>query len=185
MDSDRRQITAREIAAKEEEKLILLGPVLERLHDEMFIPMIDRTWNLMMEQNMLPEPPEEVQGQDIKVEFISLLAQAQKMVATTAVDQFMGFITMHGQILPDLLDVVDPDKLADGYASYLGLETDMLRAQEDRDAVRDARAQQIQQAQQAAQMAGANTAKTMAETPMQQESPNALDTLLGSFGGGA
>lgn len=189
MDSDRRQITAREIAAKEEEKLILLGPVLERLHDEMFIPLIDRTWNLMMEQNMLPEPPEEVQGQDIKVEFISLLAQAQKMVATTAVDQFMGFITMHGQILPDLLDVVDPDKLADGYASYLGLETDMLRAQEDRDAVRDARAQQIQQAQQAEQMAamqaGANTAKTMAETPMQQEAPNALDALLGSFGGDA
>jgi hypothetical protein len=62
----------------------------------------------------------------------------------------------------------------------------MLRAQEDRDAVRDARVQQAQQAEQmAAMQAGANTAKTMAETPMQQEAPNALDALLGSFGGSA
>lgn len=188
MNSDRRQITAREVAAREEEKLILLGPVLERLHDELFMPMIDRTWELMLEQNMLPEAPQEVQGQEIKVEFISLLAQAQKMVATTAVDQFMGFVAVHSQVLPDLLDAVDPDKLADGYAGYLGIETDMLRAQEDRDKIRETRAQQIQQAQQAEQMAamqaGAQTAKTMSETPMQQEQPNALDALLGGFGGG-
>jgi len=189
MDSDRRQITAREIAAKEEEKLILLGPVLERLHDELFMPMIDRTWNLMMEQNMLPEPPEEVQGQDLKIEFISLLAQAQKMVSTTAVDQFMNFVSIHGQAFPELLDVVNVDKMADGYASFLGVETDMLLAQEDRDGKREQRAQQIQQAQQAEQMAaaqaGAQTAQTMANTPMQQDQPNALDALLGSFGGGA
>lgn len=189
MGSDRRQITAREIAAKEEEKLILLGPVLERLHDELFMPLIDRTWNLMEEQNMLPPAPEEVQGQEIKVEFVSLLAQAQKMVATSAVDQFMGFIGTYAQVMPELLDTVDPDKMADGYASYLGVETDMLRAQEDRDKIRQAKAQMQQQAaaaEQAAQMQmGAQTAKTLAETPVQQQEANALDALLGSFGGGA
>lgn len=189
MGSDRRQITAREIAAKEEEKLILLGPVLERLHDELFMPLIDRTWNLMEEQNMLPPAPEEVQGQEIKVEFVSLLAQAQKMVATSAVDQFMGFIGTYAQFMPELLDAVDPDKMADGYASYLGVETDMLRAQEDRDKIRQAKAQMQQQAaaaEQAAQMQmGAQTAKTLAETPVQQQEANALDALLGSFGGGA
>lgn len=188
MGSDRRQITAREIAAKEEEKLILLGPVLERLHDELFMPLIDRTWNLMEEQNMLPPAPEEVQGQEIKVEFVSLLAQAQKMVATSAVDQFMGFIGTYAQFMPELLDAVDPDKMADGYASYLGVETDMLRAQEDRDKIRQAKAQMQQQAaaaEQASQMQmGAQTAKTLAETPVQQQEANALDALLGSFGGG-
>ena len=189
MGSDRRQITAREIAAKEEEKLILLGPVLERLHDELFMPLIDRTWNLMEEQNMLPPAPEEVQGQEIKVEFVSLLAQAQKMVATSAVDQFMGFIGTYAQFMPELLDAVDPDKMADGYASYLGVETDMLRAQEDRDKIRQAKAQMQQQAAAAEQAAAmqqqATTAKTLAETPVQQQEANALDALLGSFGGGA
>ena len=187
MGSDRRQITAREIAAREEEKLILLGPVLERLHDELFMPMIDRTWELMTEQNMMPEPPVEVQGQEIKVEFVSLLAQAQKMVSTSAVDQFMGFVGAYSQVLPDLLDAVDTDKMADGYAGYLGLETDMLRAQEDRDAMREQRAQQMAQAQQAEQMAAmgpmAQSAKNLSETQIGGEKESALDALLGSFGG--
>lgn len=38
----RSKVTASEIAAREEEKLVLIGPVLERLHDELFIPLIDR-----------------------------------------------------------------------------------------------------------------------------------------------
>lgn len=189
MGSDRRQITAREVAAKEEEKLILLGPVLERLHDELFIPLTDRTWNLMMEGNMFPEAPEEIQGMDIKVEFVSLLAQAQKMVATTAMDQFTTSILTYGQAIPELVDVIDPDKWADGYASILGVETDILRAQEDRDKVRAQRAQAQQQLAQAEQMkvaqSGAATAKTLSDTPVGGEQPNALDALLGSFGGGA
>ena len=65
----------------------------------------------------------------------------------------------------------------------------MLRAQEDRDKIRQAKAQMQQQAaaaEQAAQMQmGAQTAKTLAETPVQQQEANALDALLGSFGGGA
>ncbi len=189
MGSDRRQITAREVAAREEEKLILLGPVLERLHDELFIPLVDRTWNLMQEQNMLPEPPEDVQGLDIKVEFVSLLAQAQKMVATSAVDQYALFVANMAPLIPEMLDSIDPDKMADGYAGYLGLETDMLRAQEDRDRVREQRAKAIQQQQAAEQVASmgpmAGAMKAMSETPVQQEQPNALDTLMGSFGGGA
>jgi Bacteriophage head to tail connecting protein. len=40
-------VTASEIAAREEEKLILVGPVLERLHDELFIPLMDRTFECM------------------------------------------------------------------------------------------------------------------------------------------
>lgn len=36
LGSDRRQVTATEVDAKEAEKMILIGPVLERLHDELF-----------------------------------------------------------------------------------------------------------------------------------------------------
>ncbi len=120
MNSDRRQITAKEVAAREEEKLILIGPVLERLHDELFIPLIDRVFEIMIAEDMLPPWPEEIAGMPIKVEFVSLLAQAQKMVATSSVDQFMGFIGTYAQFFPDLLDIPNPDKLGDGYAAYLG-----------------------------------------------------------------
>ena len=35
-------ITAAEVAARQEEKLIALGPVLERTNDELLDPMVDR-----------------------------------------------------------------------------------------------------------------------------------------------
>ena len=93
----------------------------------------------------------------------------------------------YSQVLPDLLDAVDTDKMADGYAGYLGLETDMLRAQEDRDEMREQRAQQMAQAQQAEQMAAmgpmAQSAKNLSETQIGGEKESALDALLGSFGG--
>ncbi len=155
LNSDRRQITAREVAAREEEKLILIGPVLERLHDELFIPLIGRTFDLMLEANCVPEPPKEMQGQPLRVEFVSVLAQAQKMVATSAVEQFAGFVGQSAQLFPEALDAIDPDKVIDAYAEYTGVEAGILRGQDERDELRAGRKQQQEQAQQMQQAAGA------------------------------
>lgn len=87
LGSDRRQVTATEVDAKEAEKMILIGPVLERLHDELFIPLIDRTFELMGRFNALPPAPESIAGETLKVDFISTLAQAQKLVSTGSMQQ--------------------------------------------------------------------------------------------------
>ena len=58
-----KDLTASEIAAREEEKLILVGPVLERLHDELFIPLMDRTFECMRDLDMLPPCPPELAGE--------------------------------------------------------------------------------------------------------------------------
>ncbi len=139
LNSDRRQITAREVAAREEEKLILIGPVLERLHDELFIPLIDRVIHLMREKNILPEPPPCMQGVEMKVEFVSILAQAQKMVGTSTIEQFAGFIGQSAQLFPEVLDAIDPDKVVDAYAGYLGVEAGILRGQNERREQRETR----------------------------------------------
>ena len=189
MNGNRAQITAREIAAKEEEKLILIGPVLERLHDELFIPLIDRTFNLMARLDMLPEAPPELQGAPLKVEFVSLLAQAQKMVSTSAVDQFLGFTMNAAQAFPEVLDSVDIDRVVDNYGEYLGVEVDMIRPLQDREALRQQRAQAQAQAAQQAQAAAAmqqmqgaaGAAQTLAQTPV-GENGSALDALVGGLG---
>lgn len=191
MGSDRRQVTAREIASREEEKLILIGPVLERLHDELFMPLIDRTFNLMARLDILPPPPPELTDAPIKVEFISLLAQAQKMVSTSAVDQLMAFTMNSAQAFPEVLDAVNIDKAVDNYAGYLGVEVDMLRPLQDREALRQQRAQAQaaaqQQAQQQAALQGmqgmAQTAQTLSQTPLQGGGETALDALTGGLGG--
>lgn len=73
----RSQITVREIADRHEEKLMTLGPVLESLDHELLQPLIEATFAYMQEADILPDAPESVVGQEIKVEYISLLAGAE------------------------------------------------------------------------------------------------------------
>ena len=182
LNSDRRNITAREIAAKEEEKMVLIGPVLERMHDELLIPITNRTFNLMAAGNFLPPWPEEMGGQPIKVEFVSVLAQAQKMVGTGAIERYVGFIGQMAQMAPEVLDAVNPDKVADAYGEYLGVDAVIIRSQEERDQMREQRAQQqAQMQQQQEQMAATQMmmqgAQVLGQAKMGQGS--ALDALIG------
>lgn len=183
LNSDRRQITAREVATLEEEKLILVGPVLERLHDELLTPLINRTFDLMVEEGMVPPWPEELNGQQIKVEFVSILAVAQKMVSTGAVEQYVGFVGQVGQMDPAILDVVNTDKMADVYADYLGVPAEIIRSQEERDKMREERAKAqeaaMQQQQQMQALAlSVQSAKELGQTPVGGD--NALSAMMGA-----
>lgn len=116
----RSKVTASEIAAREEEKLVLIGPVLERLHDELFIPLIDRTFALMRGLDMLPPCPPELAGRRLKVEFVSLLAQAQKLVGVSAADQYLALTLKASAAWPEALDSLNVDQLLDTYADSAG-----------------------------------------------------------------
>jgi hypothetical protein len=66
-ESDRREITAREIDERHEEKMLMLGPVLERLHDELLDPLVKRVFSIMIRRGLLPPPPQGVQHQQLTV----------------------------------------------------------------------------------------------------------------------
>lgn len=190
LNSDRRQITASEIDAKEEEKMILIGPVLERLHDELFIPLIDRTFNLMASLDMLPPAPPELSGLGVRVEFVSLLAQAQKIVSTGAVSQFVGFVGQTARAWPEALDAVDIDNVTTRYGEYLGVESSVIRSVEERMEIRQQRAQaqaaamQREEASQAMQAVQgvADTAHTLSQTPVDPNGVSALEAVIGGMG---
>lgn len=137
----RSRVTASEIAAREEEKLILIGPVLERLHDELFLPLIDRTFELMRGLDMLPPPPPELAGRRLRVEFVSLLAQAQKLVGVGAADQYLSLTARAAAAWPEALDCLNVDRLLDEYADSLGLPVSLTRPLEERQALRRNRAE--------------------------------------------
>lgn len=186
MSAPKPGVTATEIAERHEEKLMQLGPVVERLHGELYAPLIDRSFQIMLDNDMIAPWPEELDGVPIKVDFVSLLAQAQKMVSTKSVDQFMGFIGAYSQLTPELADVLNPDEIGEGYAEYLGIPQRFLRTDEEREQVRMQRAQQMQQAQ--AQEAGgqmiemiSKLGNTPSKTPDGEDS-TALDTLTKGMG---
>ncbi len=89
---DQPNITATQINTMREEKMLMLGPVLERLNDELLDPLIDRVFNIMLKRGMLPPPPKEIQGMPLRVEYISVLAQAQKAMGIGNIERFVGFV---------------------------------------------------------------------------------------------
>lgn len=176
-------VTASEVAAREEEKLILVGPVLERLHDELFRPLIERVFALMRRLDMLPATPPVLRGHPLRVDFVSLLAQAQKLVATAAVDTYLGFGARAAACWPEALDAVDIDGAMEAYAEYLGLDAGLVRTPDARAQLRAERAQRQAVAQgQAGITQLAQVAKTLSETRLSPD--NALGAL-GALGGEA
>ena len=161
-----------EIAERKEEKLLALGPVLENIYGGQLEPTIDRTFAIMERtRGMLPPPPPELQGQTLKVEYTSMLAQAQKAVSTGAIDRTWAFAGRIAAAVPDVLDKMDADQSVDEYADALGAPPAIIVSDDKVKAIREGRAQAQQQAQQAEQMAmmapamrdGAEAAKVLSE----------------------
>lgn len=157
-----------------DEKMLQLGPVLERLNDEFLDPAIDRIFNIMLRRGMLPPPPEELQGQPLRVEYTSVMAQAQKAVGIGSIERFVGFIGNMSQLFPAARDKLDVDNTIDEYGDMLGVPATITKSDEQVQADREQQAQQLQ-AQQALQMGAqsADIAKTMSETSTGGD-PNAL-----------
>lgn len=176
-------ITATEVAERHEEKLLMLGPVLERLHNEMLNPLIELTFDKLLKTGQLPEAPEEMQGQDLRIEFVSTLAQAQRAVGTASVDRLLGVVGMVAQMKPDALDKIDADQLIDSYSDMLGVDPTIIVADDQVAIVRDqrAQAQQAQMQAEATQVA-ADTAQKLGNTPMGQ-GDTALDSMMSLFQG--
>ena len=157
-------MTATEVTERHEEKMLMLGPVLERLQDELLEPLIDVTFQRMVEAKILPPPPPEMQGQVLSVELVSMLAQAQRAITTNGIDRFTQSLTAVAQIKPEVLDKFDADRWADEYSDAMGINPDLVIAEDKVQAIRQARAKAQQAAQQAQQMqsksqSGANLAQ--------------------------
>lgn len=176
------RMTATEVAERHEEKLLMLGPVLERLQNELLDPLIELTFDYIMEAGLMPPPPEEMQGHNVSVELISMLAQAQRAIGTNSIDRLIGTVGAVAQFKPEALDKIDADKLIDIYADNLGTDPRILLAQDKVDAVRAQRAEAQQKMQQAAMMnQGADTAQKLASAKTDQ--PNALTDVTRQFSG--
>jgi hypothetical protein len=175
-------MTATEVAERHEEKLLMLGPVLERLHNELLKPLIDETFAKMIGANVLPPPPEELQGVELDVEFVSMLAQAQRAVGVNSVDRYVASMGMIAQMKPDVLDKLDSDKWADAYGDMLGVDPDLIVSGEDVAIVRQQRAEmQRRQAQLESVERQANAAQKLGTVKTNE--PNAASDIINLFSG--
>lgn len=157
------RMTATEVAERHEEKLLMLGPVLERLQNELLDPLVEMTFDQIMEAGIVPPPPKELQGHDLNVELVSMLAQAQRAVGTNSIDRFVGNLGAVAGVKPEVLDKFDADQWVNIYSESLGLDPQIIVPDEEVQAIRSQRAEAQKAAQQAALVnQGADTAQKLA-----------------------
>jgi hypothetical protein len=151
-NDNRSGITATEVAERHEEKMLMVGPVLERLHNEMLNPLIDITFSRMVQAGILPPAPQELAGQNLQVDFVSTLAQAQQLVGLGSLDRYAMTLGSLAQIKPEVLDKFDADQFADVYAQRLGVDPSVIVSDDKVALIRKSRQEQMAQQQQMAMM---------------------------------
>ena len=176
------KLTATQVAEIHEEKLLMLGPVIERLHNELLQRLVDLAFERLVEVGLLPPPPEELQGQELRVEFVSILAQAQRAVSTNSTDRFVGTLGQIATFKPEVLDKFDADEWADVYADMLGVDPSLIVPDKDVALIRQERSKAIAQQQQQAQaMQQADMANKLAGAPT--DGNNALTAVMQGLSG--
>jgi hypothetical protein len=179
----RSNVSATEIDARRSEAMVMIGPVLERIQYELLSPVIDRTFSIMSRAGVLPPPPADIAGQNIDIEYISMLLTAQLAAATSGIERTLQVAGGLVGVDPGVMDNIDIDFALQKYSNLMNNDPRMIRSPAQLKQIRDQRAQQAAQQQQAEQADRAQKlaagAKTLSETQL-----SGGGSLLDAMGGG-
>jgi len=137
-------MTATEIQIRWELMERLLGPTLGRLQTELLNPIIERVFGLLVRAGQLPPPPEEIMDQEINIEYLGPLARAQQAPDVVAIERAFqtaaGIASVTGD--PSVLDRLNADEAIKRAAMLQGVPSEVLRDDDEVEAMREQRAQQ-------------------------------------------
>ena len=145
-----KDMTAFEVAQRQQEKLQVLGPVIERFNNEGAGPAIVRTISILARKKLLPPMPRSLIGIPMEIKYISMLALAQKAVATAGIERVMTVtlkVATEGQ-KPEILDILNWEEGIREYGDQLDVSHKLFNDEKQVAALRKDRAQKMQQAQQ-------------------------------------
>ena len=143
--------TATEIYALKEEKMLVLGSVVERLQHELLGPLVGITFDKLKERGEIPPPPASMQRADLEIEFQSMLAQSQRAVDINSIDRMVSSIQAISATIPEVIDRIDPDGLCETYRDRLAVDPRVFRTKEEADEIRQQRNEMMNQQMQTEQ----------------------------------
>lgn len=129
------KMTATEVIQRQTERMRLLGPVLGRLENEFLNPLITRVFGIMYRLGQIPPAPKDVQGQDLRIEYQSPLARAQKSQVAQGLMQALQLLLplaqMGPQVAQQIFGPVDMGKLTPMVFDWFGVDIDLLKDERD------------------------------------------------------
>lgn len=180
------KMTAYETAQRVQERLQLVGPIIDNMLGESLKPKLTRIYKIATRRGMLPPPPDSMKDIPLDLTFVSLLALAQKAASTGGIERLASFIGGLQAVAPDAMDNFNTDEAIKEMNTLLGNPQKLLRDAADIQQLRQGRAQQQQQMHASTIMGqDANTAKSGAQAAQVMASTevgagkNALQQLFG------
>jgi len=185
MLEDRKNMTATEVQERISEKIQAITPVINRLYNEYFSPLLTRLFELMIENGVLEKPPELVAQSDYAVEYSTKLDNKLKALDTSQIMTSMEQVSMIKQFemqTPDLGLVLDTDKIVRGIIKNNNVDPDYIRDKSETEELRQAQAQAAQQAQMMQMMSDKIKPMDMNQAPEEgspMADPEAEETMMG------
>jgi hypothetical protein len=171
--------SATEIDARREEKLIHLGPVFERFSNEGLDPMLKRIFGICQRAGLFPDPPQDLAGMDLDVQYVSILSDAQLASGTIAIERLLQMVGQAAGVWPEATVIPDVGELIREYAEGIGIKPRGLKSREAVASEIEAQKQSQALAQQA-EIGGAMAqgAKVLSEADV-GGGMNALQAMMG------
>lgn len=186
--SDDRE-TATSVRAKVVEKMQIIGPVVEGLISESLQPKLRRIFAILKRKGMIPPPPKSLQNVPMDIDFVSVLALAQKAASTTGIEGLVKMSLELAQIKPEVLDNIDSDEMIQEYNNLLGNKQKILKGPKSVAQIRQQRQQEQEKMQQAATMTQGSEIANKASGAVSNlagadigQGETALSALLGTGG---
>ena len=132
---DRSNVTATEVDARQQEKLTQLEEVLTRLDADFLKPLIYGSFGMMLEGGFFPEVPEELDGLDLKVKYLSMIAKIQRHQSLAKIRESVEFVISVAErqaalgVKDTAIDMLDADASIERYARDMGTPPEVLLSQ--------------------------------------------------------
>lgn len=186
-DQRKQRPTATEVEFKRQEVMLMLGPLLENLDNDLLEPAIIRVFNILDRQDALPPPPDELRGRAIKIKFISIMHQMQQATGLAGIRTLIDETSQVANLVPSALDKINADVVVDEIGRISGVRPDAIYSEDQVEEIRNAKAKIQQQQQEGeAMLQGAKGLKDLSQADPQKlsEIAQAISPVAAAQGGG-
>lgn len=140
-----KKMTAREVFERKSERITATGSVQGRLTSEVITPFLERVFQIELDAERIPPPPQGLEAAQIKIDYLSPLAQEQREVANAqgilaSLDTIMPIM----QLYPETTAKLKPEVLLDALLDNTGMPQKAIVNDKDYQAIQQSKAQQQQ-----------------------------------------
>lgn len=163
------QKTATEVLERHEEKLLMIGPAIERQLHELLDVIVNLTLTKSLRVGAIPPPPPELSEAEYKIEYISLLAQAQKLVMSQSMHAYLGMAERVAQLDPFTVHKTNWNEYLDQFGDMVGLPAKVMNDNEVPEGMKaQAQEQQAKEQQMIEEQASAENVKNLGQASTEQ-----------------